>query len=67
MSKRTFLFMSGFLFAVGLHMTIEDTLGLEGYIAFCRDQWVNLSPSVGITYAVIAAFAASRVKLEDDK
>ena len=41
----------GFAFSTGYHMLIQDWLGLEGYIAFAREHWVDIHWSVGLMLA----------------
>ena len=52
------LFMCGFSACAGLMCFHQDLLGLEGYIDYLRRNWVNLSPWVGMTGAVINVMLA---------
>ena len=36
-------FFRGLALCSALHGVLQDWLGLEGYIQFCREHWVNLS------------------------
>jgi len=39
----TICFWCGWIASSGLHMFIQDWLGLEGYITFAREHWVHMS------------------------
>lgn len=47
----TFSFWCGFLVQGGINMAVQDWHGLEGYIEFCREHWVDLHWLVGATIA----------------
>jgi hypothetical protein len=36
-------FWRGLVLCSALHGVLQDWLGLEGYIQFCRDHWVHMS------------------------
>ena len=44
----------GILLASSLSMFMQDWLGLEGYIEFCRNHWVNLHWAIGAIGVVIS-------------
>lgn len=39
----TVCFWMGWIASTGLHMFIQDWLGLEGYIVFAREHWIHMS------------------------
>lgn len=53
----------GFFSYMGINMLIQDYLGLEGYIAFVRENWMNLHWVVGLVIA--GACMALRVAMLD--
>jgi hypothetical protein len=57
-----YMFFRGAAFFAGCYLAFQDYLGLEGYIAHCRDHWVQLSPIFGIAIAAVALASALRVK-----
>lgn len=53
----------GFFTSVGINMLIQDWLGLEGYLAFARENWTELHWGVGMFIA--AACMTLRVVMLD--
>ncbi len=49
-------FWCGFAVNTGIHMAVQDWYGLEGYIEFCREHWIDLHWLVGVTIAVVAGY-----------
>lgn len=43
----------GFFTYVGINMCIQDSMGLEGYVTFVRQHWVELHPVVGAALAAV--------------
>ncbi len=43
----------GFGLSGAMYMFFMDSLGLEGYIAWLRDSWIDLSPWVGGTMTLV--------------
>ena len=41
---------------VGIHMTVQDWYGLEGYIEFCREHWIDLHWIWGALIATTALY-----------
>ena len=52
MSNSTRGWIGGMMFAVGLAMFRQDSLGLQGYIEWVRLNWVDLHWSVGLMLAL---------------
>jgi hypothetical protein len=52
-----YAFAAGVFFAVGMHMFLEDLLGLDRYIAHLRAGWVTLSPAWGASLAAASLIA----------
>ena len=50
-------FVAGFFCAVGHHMYVMDSRGLEEYIEFCREYWMDLHWGVGLTISLACYFA----------
>ena len=46
----------GFATYMGINMLIQDWLGLEGYIAFVREHWVNIHWVIGLLIAASGIF-----------
>jgi len=46
-------FIAGYLFKMGCSMWMQDTLGLDAYIAMMTEHWTEMPPVMG---ASIAAF-----------
>ena len=59
MNKDNKIFISGvglgWILMVSLVMTLQDWHGLEGYIEYCRNNWINLPWQVGGTASFLAA------------
>jgi hypothetical protein len=47
-------FAGGFITYSGLSMWLQDSMGLEVYIALMRQEWIELSPLAGLFIATIA-------------
>lgn len=52
----TFSFWCGFMTEAGISMAVQDWHGLEGYIEFLREHWINFHWLVGASIAFIALF-----------
>ena len=50
--KRSFVY--GYLACAGMHMLIQDALGLEGYIQHVREHWINMPWVIGLGIVLIA-------------
>lgn len=46
-------FFYGLGFWAGIHMLIQDWMGLEGYIEYLREAWINLPWWVGASAAAM--------------
>ena len=46
----------GFATYMGINMLIQDYMGLEGYIVFVREHWVNMHWVVGLLIAASGIF-----------
>jgi hypothetical protein len=53
----------GFFSYMGFNMLIQDWMGLEGYIAFVRENWMDLHWVVGL--GIAATGMALRVAMLD--
>lgn len=53
--KRVQDVVSGFVIALCLHSLFQDMLGLEDYVAHCRDHWVDASWSVPFAVGALLA------------
>jgi len=49
-------FWCGFMTDVGIHMAVQDWYGLERYIEFCREHWIDLPWTVGALIAGVAVY-----------
>lgn len=49
-------FWYGMTFSIGFHMLVQDWLGLEEYIIFVREHWVNVHWIVGLLLATGGLF-----------
>ena len=47
----------GVFWVACLLMFMQDYLGQEGYIQYCRDHWVHLSPWWGFGGAALSVYA----------
>jgi hypothetical protein len=63
MEKKSVLYMAlrrswwyGFAFSTGFSMLIQDYMGLERYIVYLREHWVNLPWVVGLLIAACGLF-----------
>ena len=54
--KKSDYFFSGSIFAIGFYTFIQDWLGLEGYIQFIRDNWIDMHWIAGITIMCFSFF-----------
>lgn len=53
-TKQLFLmFVAGFSANASLHMWMQDRMGLEAYIVFMREGWVETSPWLGFVLLVL--------------
>jgi len=46
-------FWYGMFTSMAMYMSFQDYLGLEGYVAYCKGHWMNLSPFVGAGLAAL--------------
>ena len=47
----------GMFFSIGFNMLIQDWMGLEGYIVFLREHWVDVHWVVGLSITAFALYA----------
>lgn len=60
-------FLCGFFAQLGIHMFVQDWLGLEGYIAFAREHWWHISWVWGaaITIGAVLFYTRKRYQVAD--
>ena len=49
--KRSFVY--GYLACVGMHMLIQDLLGLEKYVLHVQENWIDLPWAIGLGITLI--------------
>lgn len=53
----TLAFMGGFVFRSGLHMLLQDAMGLEAYIDFVRQSWVDTPLIIPALFTVLGIWS----------
>lgn len=56
-----FLFSIGISAGAAIQMIHQDSLGLEGYITYLRENWIPLSPWVGVAALVFTLLVATAI------
>ena len=54
-------FLCGWVAMFGTQMGMQDSMGLETYLEFARENWIELSPMVGYGITFIGLFVCSRL------
>ena len=49
-------FLAGYLFKIGCSRWMQDTMGLDAYIAMVTEKWAEIPPVVGASIAAFAIF-----------
>lgn len=46
-------FLKGMIFWAGLHMAVQDAMGLDAFLTYAASHWIQLPWSVGAGIAAI--------------
>ena len=51
----------GMLISSGFRMYVMDSMGLEAYLIWCEENWIGMSPVIGLVFMLFGILGIIRI------